>query len=443
MKPINWLFCYLTYNFEACYTVCVNIIFYYNIFFLFNRFYVKVKRKEEEMNPLKSLRILDLTDGNPYTGSIFADYGAEVLKIEKPIYGDSIRKRGESEGKGNGLYQSFYNRNKRSMSLDIETEMGQDVLKKLVTKFDMLITNKSEFYMRKLNLSYDELKQMNKQLIYGILTPYGETGPWKDMPDYDLLINSRTGLQEKTGMPDKPVKFGFPLAYIYSSWHLSAGMMAAYLKIPDTNEGAKVSVSIWHTVVSLDDTFAELLYGLNSLPYRIGNGFPTTNPTDTFKCKNGWFALSIGSDLQWCSFARAAKRNDWATDPKYAHDPARSMEHYFGDLDQQLKEFFAAVTIEEADRICREAMVPGGPCNTVQELVNDEQVRTREMIIHVKDPIYGDTLQIGKAAKFSKSDDTDCEIKPAPLLGEHTDMYLKQLDLEDSKIEQLKVNSVV
>lgn len=395
------------------------------------------------MNPLESLKILDLTDGNPYAASLFADYGAEVLKIEKPVHGDSIRNKGKTEKNKNGLYQSFYNRNKKSMTLDIETNMGQDIIKHLISKFDMLITNKSEHYMKKLHLSYDEVKPLNKQLIYGILTPYGESGPWKNMPDYDLLINSKTGLQEKTGMPEKPTKFGFPLAYIYSSWHLSAGMMAAYLKMLNTKEGAKVSVSTWHTVVSLDDTFAEVLYGLNSLPQRIGNGFPTTNPTDTFKCKNGWFSLSIGSDSQWCSFARCAKKDDWAENPKYSHDPARSMENYFGDLDQQLKEFFATITIEEADKICREAMVPGGPCNTVNELVNDEQVKTRQMILHVHDSNNGDTLQIGKAAKFSKHDDRDDEIKPAPLLGEHTDMYLKQLDLSESEIIQLKSNSIV
>ena len=308
------------------------------------------------MKPLCSLKVLDLTDGNPYTGSMFADYGADVLKIENPIGGDSIRRRGAKD-KEEGIYQAFYNRGKKSMTLDISKSAGGEVLKRLAPHFDMLVVNKPEEEMKKLGLGYEDLKAVNPRLIYGVLTPYGETGPWKDMPDYDLLINSRSGLQEKTGFPERPTRFGFPLAYIYSSWHLSAGMLAAYLKSQETGEGMKVSVSVWHTMVSLDDTFVEGLLGMNTLPKRIGNGFPTTNPTDTFRCRDGWFSLSIGSDAQWISFAKCAGNNVWAEDPRYAHDPARSMENYFGDLDQQLRDYFATITIEEADTMCREAMV--------------------------------------------------------------------------------------
>ena len=395
------------------------------------------------MKPLNSLKILDLTDGNTYAASMFADYGAEVLKIEKPCGGDSIRRRGTTAEHGEGIYHSFYNRGKKSMTLDISKAAGADIIKRLVRNFDMLIVNKSEEKMKEWGLGFEELKAYNPMLIYGVLTPYGESGPWKDMPDYDLLINSRSGLQEKTGMPEKPTKFGFPLGYIYSSWHLSAGMMAAYLKAQETKEGMKVSVSVWHTLVSLDDTFAEGLLGMNELPRRIGNGFPTTNPTDTFKCKNGWFSLSIGSDAQWISFAQCAGKTVWAEDPRYAHDPARSMENYFGDLDQQLRDYFATITIEEADMICREAMVPGGPCNTFRELVDDEQVANREMILHVQDAVLGDTLQIGKAAKFSNGSEEDNEIASAPVLGADTAVYLEKLGLIEEEIARLNADGVI
>lgn len=394
------------------------------------------------MKPLCSLKVLDMTDGNPYTGSMFADYGAEVLKIEKPDGGDSVRRRGAADA-GEGIYQAFYNRGKKSMTLDINKEAGQEIIRRLIPQFDMVIVNKKEEDMKALGLGFESLKEKNPKLIYGVLTPYGESGPWKDMPDYDLLINSRSGLQEKTGFPAKPTKFGFPLGYIYAGWHLSAGMMAAYLSMQKTGEGIKVSVSVWHTLMSLDDTFAEGLLGMNALPKRIGNGFPTTNPTDTFRCKDGWFSLSIGSDAQWISFAQCAGRKDWAEDPRYAHDPARSMENYFGDLDQQLKDYFATITIQEADMICREAMVPGGPCNTVMELVHDEQVADREMLLHIQDKKLGDTLQIGKAAKFSWDGKEDHVIDSAPLLGEDTDNYLAGINIEQVEIARLRADGVI
>lgn len=396
------------------------------------------------MKPLVGLRILDLTDGNPYIGSMFADYGAEVIKIEKPGTGDSIRRRGADHTHSEGIYQAYYNRGKKSVTIDISKSRGQEIVRRMIPHFDMMVANISEQKLTGLGLDYKTLKELSPKLIYGILTPFGEEGPWKDYPDYDLIVMARSGLLAQTGFPEKPTRIGFPLAYYYGSWHLTAGMMAAYLKAVKTGEGQKVSVSSWQAVMSIDDTYAQCLMGMNELPKRIGNGFPTANPTDTFKCKNGWFALSIGSDQQWWSFSKSAGRNDWIEDPRYSHDPVRSMEHYFGDLDLQLKEFFASIAIEEADRICKEAMVPGAPCYTVNELAHDEQVRAREMILPLHDPKVGDTLQIGKPAKFLRDNQSDSEIAPAPFLGEHTKSALREfLRMPESEITDLKESSII
>lgn len=390
------------------------------------------------MKPLLSLKVLDLTEGNPYVSSMLADYGAEVLKIE-PVTGDSIRRRGAAAGEAEGPYAAYYGRNKQSMTLDITKPEGMEIVKRLIPLYDILVVNKSEAQMAELGLSYDQAKAINEKIVYGFLTAFGEEGPWKDMPDYDLIAVARAGILEKTGFPERPTKFGFPLGYFYSSWHLVAGMLAAYLQVMETGVGQKVSTSTWHTFMSLDDTFAECMVGLNVLPKRLGNGFPTTNPTDTFKCKNGWFALSIGSDDQWIAFAETAGNKVWAEDPRYAHDPARSMENYFGDLDQQLRDFFATITIEEAERICNEAMVPGGPCNTVKELAdNNEQVQVREMIQKV-----GDDLQLGMPAKFMRDDEHDNDIAPAHALGADTADVLAKLELSEAEIAALKSSKIV
>lgn len=395
------------------------------------------------MKPLISLKVLDLTDGNPYPGAMFANYGAEVVKVEPPGTGDSIRQRGAAPGQGEGVYQAYYNRGKKSVTIDWERPEGQEVVRRLVAGCDMVVANVAEEVMAARGLGYAELSAINPRLIYGVLTPFGEEGAWKDLPDYDLLVMARTGLMEKTGFAEKPTRIGFPLAYYYGSWQLTAGMLAAYWKAQETGLGRKVSTSTWQSVMSVDDTFAQCLLGMNELPRRIGNGFPTTNPTDTFLCKNGWFALSIGSDQQWWAFSKAAGRNDWVEDPRYSHDPARSMEHYFGDLDQQLRDYFATITIEEADRICREAMVPGGPCNTVKELVVDEQVKARGMLITVPSPLLGNTLQIGKAAKFLRDDAGDAEIAPAPLLGADTAAVLGGAGFTPAELDRLKTGGIL
>ena len=395
------------------------------------------------MKPLSSLKVLDLTDGNPYAGSMFADYGAQVLKIEAPGRGDSIRRRGAKPGEAEGPYAAFYNRSKRSMTLDITRPAGQEILRRLAAGYDMLVVNRPEADLAALGLGYQDLKACNPRLIYGVLTPFGEEGPWKDLPDYDLLVMARSGLLEKTGLPEKPTRIGSPLSYYYGAWHLTAGMMAAYLDALKTGEGRKVSCSCWQAICSIDDTYVQGLQGLNTLPRRIGNGFPTTNPTDTFKCKNGWFALSIGSDAQWLAFAAGAGRADWGEGTVYAHDPDRSMKHYFGDLDNQLREYFLTITIEEADRICREAMVPGGPCNTVQELMDDEQVAAREMLLEVEDPVLGKVKQLGKPAKFLRDNAEDNTVEPAPALGRDTEAVLAELSLTGQEIERLRADGAL
>lgn len=135
---------------------------------------------------------------------------------------------------------------------------------------------------------------------------------------------------------------------------------------------------------------------------------------------------------------------DWIENPKYSHDPIRSMENYFGDLDEQLRDYFADITIEEADRICKEAMVPGAPCNTIAGLVGDEQVEARQMILSVQDSEFGEILQIGKPAKFLKDNEKDNEITSAPRLGEHTEILLQELlKMSGDEIQDLKKDSVV
>lgn len=319
----------------------------------------------------------------------------------------------------------------------------------MAAKVDMVAVNIREEEMGRLGLGYADLKKNNPKLVYGVLTAFGEDGLWKDMPDYDLIAIARTGLLEKTGFAEKPTRIGFPLGYYYGSWHLTAGMLGAYLQAQDTGKGQKVSTSTWQCVMSLDDTFAQCLLGMNELPKRIGNGFPTTNPTDTFKCKDGWFSLSIGSDQQWWAFSEAAgKKAEWVDDPRYSHDPVRSMENYFGDLDLQLKEYFSTITIGEADRICREAMVPGGPCNTVKELVVDVQVANREMIITVEDPALGTTMQLGRPAKFigGNADDGDehpAAVAAAPRLGADTSAVLETMRFTPGEIDSLKQAGVI
>ena len=166
------------------------------------------------MKPIEGLRVLDLTDGIPYIGSMLADYGAELIKVEKPGLGDSIRQRGALDKENQKLYWKFYMRAKKSITIDYKKEAGAEIIKKLAATSDMIVFNEKEEDLEKLGLGYADLKEVNPKIIYGLLTPCGEEGPWKDYPDYDLIVMARSGLLEKTENPEKPTKFGLPQGYI-------------------------------------------------------------------------------------------------------------------------------------------------------------------------------------------------------------------------------------
>lgn len=394
------------------------------------------------MKPLVNLKVLDFTVGSAYPSLMLSDYGAVVIKVEKPGEGDTTRKMGPQIN-GEGIYQAYLNRGKKSITLDIYTAEGQELVRKLVKEVDAVIENFPTGTMESLGLGYEDMEKINPRIVYGSLTGWGTKGEWKDYPAVDLLVQAKTGFLDFTGFPEKPSVIGYPISEFYAANYLAAGVNAAYNYACETGIGQKVEVNMWESLISAHEDKLLSHFITNERIRRIGNSYPTVNPSDVYRCKDGFFALSVGVDKHWQRFCEEIGWDDLYAVERWKVDPERS-ENYFGDLEVVLRERFLTVTMDEADMACRRGGVPGGPVNSVEDLFKSEQVKAREMILEVEDERFGKTLQLGKNKKFHDDNEHDNEIEGSPVLGSYnTEVYEGMLHLSQDEIAGLKSKGVI
>lgn len=389
------------------------------------------------MKPLQGLKVLDLTTLNGFATMTLADYGAEVVKVERPGSGDPIRVW-EPLKDGVSPYQAFLDRGKKSITLDITSEQGKELFKKLVKHFDVVVENFRPGKMDELGLGYSTLEKVNPKIILASLTGFGTKGPWKDYPAFDIIVQAKTGFMEFTGFPeDPPTLIGFPISDQYACLYLASAISAAYFHVLRTGEGQHVQTSLWEALFSAqEDKF--MYTELGCPPKRLGNAHPDINPYDIIKCKDGYMTLGVSTDPQWAAFSRKFGKPEWAEDPKYKDMDPRGA-NYFNDLRPKLEELLSNYTMAEIDAACMEVMVPAAPCNTITMAMEEKQIQLRNMVVEVNDSRLGKIQMVGKTAKYHRDNEHDNHFESAPRLGEHNELYYKNmLRLSDADLAQLK-----
>lgn len=394
------------------------------------------------MKPLQGMRVLDLTTLNGFATMTLADYGAEVVKVERPGSGDPIRAWGPFKD-GVSPYQAFLDRGKKSITLDITNEEGKKVFLDLVKEFDVVVENFRVGKMEELGLSYEVLEAVNPKIILASLTGFGTKGPWKDFPAFDIIVQAKTGFMEFTGFPDEaPTLIGFPIADQYSCLYLAAAINSAYFHVLRTGEGQHVYTSMWESLFSAQED--KMMYTqLGQPPKRLGNAHPEINPYDIVECKDGYMTLGISTDPQWAAFCNKFGKPEWAEDPKYKDMEPRGL-NYFNDLRPKLVELLKDLTMEELDAGCIAAKVPAAPCNTIEMAMNDPQIKIRNMVVEVEDSRLGKVKMVGKTAKFHQNNENDNCFESAPNLGDQNEIYFKEvLKYDDAKIAELKAKEII
>lgn len=394
------------------------------------------------MKPLEGIKVLDLTVLNGLCTMELADYGAEVIKVEKPGMGDLIR---TSEPLKDGIspYHAFLDRGKKSITLSLESVEGKKIFKKLVKHVDVLVENFKVGKMDELGLGYEVLEKINPKLVYATLTGFGTTGPEKDYPANEIIAQAKSGMMDITGFPDgAPTLIGMSIGNQYASLYLASAISIAIFHTKRTGQGQKVETSMWEALFAVtEDKLTSYDIGGEN-PTRVGNAHPLINPYDILKCKDGHVALGVSTDRQWKSFCSEFGLDDWVTNPKYCDNEARG-KYYFGDLRDKLEDYLQNFTKAEVSDKCEKAGVPAAGCNTVTEAMNQEQLKVRDMIVEVNDQRIGPIKMVGKTIKFHQDNENDNVFASAPLLGEHNQEIYKLIGLSKENQISLKEMKII
>ena len=391
---------------------------------------------------LDGIRVLDLSRviAGPWCGAILGDFGADVIKVEDTDAGDESRTWPPKKDGETAAYLLF-NRNKRGVTLDLKSPEGVEVIKTLVQKSDVLVENFRTGTMESFGLGYDVLAEINPRLIYCSVSAFGRTGPRKDSPGYEALMQAFSGIMSITGEPGgPPVRSAVSFLDLTTGILCALGVTAAVHQRERTGLGQRVDGSLLDTAVALLAYHAEgyLLAGL--VPKALGSGHPSLSPYRNFKCKDGqWIFIAAANDRFWGKLTRALDLEAMAADPRFMKNGDRVAHR--AELEAMLEKIIGEYDREPLLKRLEEADVPATPVNTVDQVMNDPQTIARGMIERVVHPKLGEIPVVGTPLKFSRM--TPGVRRAAPLRGEHTDAVLAECGLSPERIRELRDKKVI
>jgi glutaryl-CoA transferase len=390
--------------------------------------------------PLSHVRVLDLSRvmAGPWAGQILADLGADVIKVERPVVGDDTRTWGPpflKDAAGNPTREAGYylsvNRGKRSITLDLDKPQGQEVVRALAARCDIVLENFKVGTLKRFGLDFESLSAINPRIIYCSITGFGQTGPKRDAAAYDFMIQAMGGLMsvtgERDGMPGAgPQKVGVPIVDIMTGMYAAVGVLAALARRNETGRGDYIDLAMLDVQAAFLANQAMNWLASGNTPKRNGNRHPNIQPQDVFPCADGFVALAVGNDGQFARLADVLERPEWIKDERFATNPARVRNH--AALDPLLRAEFEKRTRSDLVAALEAAGVPCSPINTVPEVFADPQVQHRRMLRELPHPTAGCVSLVVSPLNFAK--EPLAFDRPPPLLGEHTAEVLRELGLE-------------
>ena len=405
------------------------------------------------MGALSGIRVLDLSRvlAGPWCGQILADLGAEVIKVERPRVGDDTRgwgppymKTPDGENSAEASYYQSANRNKLSVSINIATPEGQDLVRALVATSDVLIENYKAGSLAKYGLDYESLSKLNPRLVYCSITGFGQTGPRAEEPGYDFIIQGRGGLMsitgEKDGVPGAgPQKVGVAVADVMTGLYATVAIQAALLAREKTGRGQHCDMALLDVQVATLGNQSQNYLSTGKSPARQGNAHVNIVPYQVFTARDMDFIIACGNDTQFVALCDAIGLPHLPVDPRFTKnaDRVRNREAIVG----MLSEHFLTDTAENWVSKIHAVKVPVGVINDIGRALAEPQVLARDMLVTIPHAHNPDFQMVGSPVKLSA---TPVEYKrPAPMLGEHTDEVLTQLGLSAEQLAALKDKGII
>ena len=392
--------------------------------------------------PLKGIRILDLGHvlAMPTCTMQLADLGAEVIKIERPGIGDDSRYFGPFKNNESAYFISI-NRNKKSITLDLKKEKGKEIFKDLVKVSDVVTENYRPNTMQKLGLGYKTLKAINSQIIYASICGFGHKSVYQERPGYDVIAQATGGIMAITGEADgPPTRVGSSIGDIFSGSFATIGILAALRVRDKIGQGQEIDISMMDSVLSVLENAVVRYTVTGEIPQRTGSAHPSIAPFDVFEAKDGWFVIGVGNDILWERFCKIIDKEALIQDPRFISNDKRSKN--YDQLKPIINEWSTGQTVEEAVNLLMQAGVPVGEVNTIDKIVDDPNIKLREMIVEVEHPKAGKVKITNTPIKLSL---TPGKVeKPSPVLGQHTEEILEELlGFSKREISNLKEEGVV
>ena len=392
---------------------------------------------------LEDVRVLDLTRvvAGPYGGSILGDFGADVIKIEVPGKGDDARGYAPYRN-GESMYYANLNRNKRGITLNLKSDEGKEIFKKLVAKADVLLENYRPGVMEKLGLGYDVLKEINPRLIYAACSGFGSYGRYSQRPGYDIISQGMGGLMSVTGIPGgEPTRSGNAMGDILGGMNMIMGVLLALHARERTGLGQRVDVSLVDSVVaSLENAYIRY-FDSGKIPVRNGNAYASIAPYDTYHAKDGFVIIACGNQKLYEKFCKLIEREDMITDERFLTVPLRVKNNLIQKA--EIEKWTKERTVKDIVDIILGAGIPAGPIYDVQQITEDEHISVdREMFIDVDHPVIGPMKVNGNPIKLM--DMMPRINRPAPTLGQDNDSILKDvLGYSDEEIDKFKETGII
>lgn len=393
--------------------------------------------------PLENIRVIDLTEAlaGPVCGMMLGDFGADVVKVERPNKGDQARRYGPPFVNGESPYFMSLNRNKRSLTLNIQTAEGQQILRELLLSADIFLLNMPrQSSWKKYGFDYESISAENPGIIYAAISGYGHTGPKAGTPGYDVIAQGEAGTMSLTGEPHHPpIRFPTPMADMTTGLYAAMGVLAALQARHQTGRGQLLDLALVESQVTWLTNLVPGYLLTGDPPARLGNSHPMIVPYRVYQAKDKGFNVGVGTEGLWQRFCEAVDLPQLADDPRFKTNPERVENRHI--LEPILEEHFAredaAVWLEKLTAV----RVPCGPVNSLPDILNDEHFLARGGVIEMEHPAAGVLKMLGNPIHFSETP-PQYDRHP-PLLGEHTAEILGELGYSMEEVESMKEKGIL